>query len=73
MTPTVFTLNGKINRRNIFYAEAYRLAVQGGYKGSVQDWLAEIERKVYAGEEVTSGEFNALLGYKRKQRYMGKE
>jgi hypothetical protein len=66
---TEYVINGKINRRNIYYAEAYRLAVQGGYKGSVEEWLAEIERKVDAGE-ATSGEYNALLDYKKRERYM---
>lgn len=67
---TEYVINGKINRRNIYYAEAYRLAVQGGYKGSVEEWLAEIDRKVDAGEAVTSGEYNALMDYKKRERYM---
>lgn len=69
---TVFILKGNINR-SAGYSDAYREAVLGGFKGTMDEWLSGIKARMDAGETVTSAEFNALLDYKRSTRYMARK
>jgi hypothetical protein len=69
MSPTVFIVKGRINRES-GYSDAYREAVLGGYQGTQDEWIAGIKARVKAGEKVPCAEFNALLDYNRRMRYM---
>lgn len=38
-------LRGKINGLDVIYTDTYRLAVQNGYEGTFDEWLASLKGK----------------------------
>lgn len=37
------TIKGKTAKLSVIYSDAYTIAVQNGYKGTVEEWLADIK------------------------------